>query len=214
MISLAAQYPVGGVKFVLFDGTAPGTSQRATVDKIVEAIPHEIVRPDNRAIVDVLTEVTADVTRIAEDEGTADRIPTYVFVSGLQKFKKLRYEEDYSFSTDDSETEANPGAQLDKLICDGARLGFHLIVTCDTYNNISRSLSRKALSEFEMRVLYQMSANDSASLIDSPAASNLGLHRAIFYNEQEGYLETFRPYASPGNEWIEEVGTKLARLLG
>jgi S-DNA-T family DNA segregation ATPase FtsK/SpoIIIE len=60
-----------------------------------------------------------------------------------------------------------------------------------------------------MRVLFQMSANDSASLIDSPKASDLGLHRALFYNEQEGYLETFRPYALPDTEWIEEA----ARLL-
>jgi S-DNA-T family DNA segregation ATPase FtsK/SpoIIIE len=46
-----------------------------------------------------------------------------------------------------------------------------------------------------MRVVFQMSANDSASLIDSPKASGLGLHRALCYNEQEGTLETFRPYA-------------------
>ena len=78
-----------------------------------------------------------------------------------------------------------------------------MIATCDTYNNVNRFLSRKALSEFEMRVLFQMSANDSASLIDNPKASTLGLHRALFYNEQEGYLETFRPYALPGSEWIE-----------
>ena len=67
-----------------------------------------------------------------------------------------------------------------------------MIATCDTYNNVNRFLSRKALSEFEMRVLFQMSANDSASLIDTPKASTLGLHRALFYNEQEGYLEVFR----------------------
>ena len=67
---------------------------------------------------------------------------------------------------------------------------------CDTYNNVNRFLSRKAFSEFEMRVLFQMSANDSASLIDNPKASMLGLHRALFYNAQEGYLETFRPYCS------------------
>ena len=53
-------------------------------------------------------------------------------------------------------------------------------------------LSRKAVSEFEMRVLFQMSANDSASLIDSPKASQLGLNRALFYNEQEGYLDWVR----------------------
>ena len=72
-------------------------------------------------------------------------------------------------------------------------------------------MSRKALSEFEMRVVFQMSANDSASLIDSPKASDLGLHRALFYNEHAGTLETFRPYATPDAEWIREAGSKLAR---
>ena len=91
----------------------------------------------------------------------------------------------------------NPALVLNNLICEGTRLGFHVIATCDTYNNVNRFLSRKAFSEFEMRVLFQMSANDSASLIDNPKASTLGLHRALFYNEQEGYLETFRPYALP-----------------
>ena len=54
-----------------------------------------------------------------------------------------------------------------------------------------------------MRVIFQMSANDSASLIDSPKASTLGLHRALFYHEQQGYLETFRPYATPAPEWFQ-----------
>ncbi len=102
---------------------------------------------------------------------------------------------------------------FNELICEGTRLGFHVIATCDTYNNVSRFLSRKALSEFEMRVLFQMSATDSASLIDSPKAGLLGLHRALFFNAQEGYLETFRPYALPGNDWLEQVARDLARLL-
>jgi len=61
--------------------------------------------------------------------------------------------------------------------------------------------------------LFQMSANDSASLIDSPRAGTLGLHRALYYNEQEGYTETFRPYALPTEEWIGEAGRHLERLL-
>jgi hypothetical protein len=100
--------------------------------------------------------------------------------------------------------------QLNKLICE-AGLGFH-VIACDTYNNVMRMLSRKALSEFEMRVVFQMSASDSASLIDSPQANNLGLHRAILFNGHEGWLETFRPCALPDDAWLEEVGRKLARL--
>jgi len=88
------------------------------------------------------------------------------------------------------------------LITEGSARGIHLIVTADTYNNVTRFLGRKALTEFEMRVVFQMSASDSASLIDAPDAATLGLHRALYYNEREGSLETFRPYAPPGDDWI------------
>ena len=118
--------------------------------------------------------------------------PVFLLIHGLQSYSKLRYEEDFGFSASDAEAAPNPAAVLNKLICEGTRLGFHVIAACDTYNNVNRFLSRKALSEFEMRVLFQMSANDSASLIDNPKASMLGLHRALFFNAQEGYLETFR----------------------
>jgi hypothetical protein len=114
----------------------------------------------------------------------------------------------------DAEAGANPGLLLNKLICEGAGLGFHVLATCDTYNNVMRMVSRKALSEFEMRVLFQMSANDSATLIDSPLANNLGLHRAILFNGHEGWLETFRPYALPEDAWLAEAGQGLARLNG
>ena len=108
----------------------------------------------------------------------------------------------------------SPAAALLSLISEGPASGFHVIATCDTYNNVNRFLGRKTLTEFEMRVLFQMSASDSASLIDAPDAGTLGLHRALYYNDREGYIETFRPYALPGNDWIEEVARHLKRLLG
>nr|HRJ73768.1 hypothetical protein [Terrimicrobiaceae bacterium] len=75
---------------------------------------------------------------------------------------------------------------------------------------VGRYLSRRALSEFSLRVVFQMSANDSASLIDSPQASTLGLHRALFYDESEGSMETFRPYATPDAAWLRETLSKLS----
>jgi hypothetical protein len=67
------------------------------------------------------------------------------------------------------------------------------------------------MAEFEMRILFQMSANDSARMIDSPAAQDLGLYRALLYNEQAGTVETFRPYAMPPVEWTEAVGLALKK---
>jgi hypothetical protein len=213
LVSLAAQYPLGTARFILCDGTAPGTTQREYIDRIVQAIPHPITQAKAGDLAEVMKELGQEMNQRAEAADAEAAPPVFLFIHGLQKYSKLRYEEDFGFSSGDAEAEPNPAMVLNNLVCEGTRLGFHVIATCDTYNNVNRYLSRKAFSEFEMRVLFQMSANDSASLIDNPKASLLGLHRALFYNAQEGYLETFRPYALPGSEWIESVARNLARLL-
>ncbi len=59
-----------------------------------------------------------------------------------------------------------------------------------------------------------MSAPDSTQLIDSPQAGKLGLRRALFYNEEEGVLEKFRPYALPEEEWLRLVRDRFAARLG
>jgi DNA segregation ATPase FtsK/SpoIIIE, S-DNA-T family len=135
----------------------------------------------------------------------------FVLIQGLQNFKKLRQEDEFSFSSS-PEAASSPASVFLNLITEGPARGIHVIVTCDTYNNVSRFLGRKALTEFENRVVFQMSATDSASLIEAPNASSLGLHRALYYNEREGSLETFRPYAQPDNGWIEEIARRFAPL--
>lgn len=150
---------------------------------------------------DFISEVHHDMKR-RSDEGSAADPPIFLLIHGLQKFRKLRYEEDFSFGGDDL---PKPGSQLNEIISEGPSLGIHLIISLDTLNNIQRCLSRKALSELGMRVLFQMSINDSASLIDSPKAGSLGLNRALFYSEHESRMEVFRPFALPGADWMAEV---------
>ncbi len=66
------------------------------------------------------------------------------------------------------------------------------------------------MRDLEMRVLFQMSAADSSNLMDSPAASRLGAHLAIFFSEELGQAEKFRPYGVPGEEWLAWVQERLA----
>ena len=87
----------------------------------------------------------------------------------------------------------------------------HVIVWCDTVNNLNRHFAHQVLREFEMRVLFQMSPADSGQMLDSPAASKLGPHRALFYSEEQNRLEKFRPYGMPSDEWLGEVREKLVR---
>ena len=212
MLALAAQYPKGAVKFVLFHGAVPGSSEADFIERIVKAIPHGIVAANGQDISSAMNDLAVELKARGANETPANEAPaTFLFIHGLHKFKKLRHEDDFSFSASDAEAGPNPGAQFNELISEGSGHGMHILATVDTLNSVNRFMNRKALSEFEMRVVFQMSANDSASLIDSPKASDLGLHRALFYNEHEGSLETFRPYASPDSEWLREAAEKLAR---
>ena len=213
LISLAAQYPLGAARFILCDSTPPGTPHREFLERVLRAIPHPITLARQSELPEIMKEVSQEVMKRAEDPDPDAAPPIFFFVNGLQRFARLRFEEDLGFSTPDPDAPPNPALLLNNLICEGTRLGFHVIAAADTYNNVNRFLSRKAFSEFEMRVLFQMSATDSASLIDNPKASLLGLHRALYYNQQEGYLETFRPYALPPGAWVEQAGRSLGRLL-
>jgi len=65
-----------------------------------------------------------------------------------------------------------------------------------------RRLIAEELREFEMRVAFQMSAADSASFLDNPAATKLRQHRGLFASEDLGTVEKFRPYGIPTDEWL------------
>ncbi|MEY3231346.1 MAG: hypothetical protein RL689_1435 [Planctomycetota bacterium] len=144
-----------------------------------------------------VAEVAAEVSRreaLAQDaEAKLPETSLFVLVMGLHRFRDLRKVEDFSFGG--SEGAARPDQQLAKALRDGPALGVHVVAWIDTAANVDRTLERATAREFEARVLMQMSANDSTNLIDTPAAANLGRHRAILHREELGTVEKFRPYA-------------------
>lgn len=212
LLTLSAQHARDSVRFVLFDGTAPDTPQRSFLDTVASAVPHGVERARNATLDAVLGDLHGELDRreALDDSSAAPSI--FVLVDGLQRFKKLRFEEDFSFAGDGDASGPPPGEQWDRLVREGPQHGIHILATCDSSASVTRFLSRKALAAFGMRVLFQMGANDSAGLIDSTAASGLGLHRALFHDEHEGRLETFRPYARPDSDWLARTAADLQRL--
>jgi len=204
LAALAAQYPKAAAQFYVFDSTPAGFPQRELLDQLVQSLSHKVVPAGNAEVPEVMAALAGMLKAGADHEAAGPE--TFVLIQGLQNFKKLRQEDEFSFSSSSGGGDGpSPAATLQSLITEGPACGIHLIITCDTYNNVNRFLGRKSLTEFEMRVVFQMSASDSASLIDAPAASTLGLHRALLYNDREGSLETFRPYA-------QEVTARLAKV--
>jgi hypothetical protein len=149
LLALAAQYPKGAAKFVFFQSAPPGTPEADFLDRIVRAIPHPIVAvPANgvpAAMNDLATELQA---RSANESGVHEAPPVFLFIHGLHKFKKLRHEDDFSFSAGGTEAGPDPGVQFEKVISEGSGNGLHIITTVDTLNSVNHFMSRKALSEF------------------------------------------------------------------
>lgn len=210
VISLSAQYPAGGAQFWILDSIPAHAPHREFMDRLAAMLPHP-VRTLKDADLETLVGEVDEERRRREANGNSSPA-VFVVVVGLQSFKKLRPEDEFRFSAEDDDGESGkPAAALDRIVRGGGGLGIQVIATVDTYNNLQRFLSRKTLSEFEMRVLLQMSANDSAALIDSARANQLGLHRALFCHERKGWLETFRPYALPKSDWLAEAESLLSR---
>jgi hypothetical protein len=138
----------------------------------------------------------------------------YLFLHGLHRFRDLRKDED-DFGYSSTEQKPSPAKHFASVLREGAGLGIHALIWCDSLNNATRALDRSAMREFNLRVLFQMSPSDSSTLIDSPLASKLGLHRAYFHSEEEGRLEKFRPYGLPAENWLvwcrDQLGRKRAR---
>src|SRR5206468_4375801 len=103
--------------------------------------------------------------------------------------------------------------QLLAIVKDGSAQGLHTLIWCDTATALGRSFDRQALREFDQRVVFQMSGDDSSNLIDTPAATKLGHYRALFHSEELGGLEKFRPYDLPTAEWLANLHGRLARRV-
>ena len=197
-------------QFFVLDGDAVEAGDDTEWKRMLALVPHRSVRCGQRDVEAVVEQVAAEVTRRAEDP-TADAPPIFVFVSNLSKFRNLRNEEDDFGFGGSSDKPPSPGKMLSNILSSGPAVGVHTFVWCDSYSNLSRWMNNSTLREIEMRLAYQMNAADSSNLIDSPAASKLGGHRALLYLRETGRVEKLRPYAIPSPDWLEWVAAEFQK---
>jgi S-DNA-T family DNA segregation ATPase FtsK/SpoIIIE len=215
LISLAAQLPVpepapgGPATFYVLDGSQPDAPDKGLLARLPDLLPQPVRLAGRRQAPALLAEVGAEVDR-RQKAADAEAAPIFLVLFGLQRFRDLRrQEDDYNFLRKGDEA-ASPSQQLATLLREGATLGVHTLIWCDTLNNLQRAIDRQGMRELALRVALQMSVADSSNLIDRPEASRLGLYRALFASEDEGRLEKFRPYGLPAEEWLAEVKLQLA----
>jgi hypothetical protein len=218
VLALAAQDPPGdveknlpGARFVVLDGRRPDAPEAGFWRRLSGVLPHRmtVVRPRGAAA--VIEELAEELSR-RQSAAEEDAPPIYLVVDDLGRFRDLRKaDDDFGFSSLEEGEKPSPARQFVSILREGPVHGIHALIWCDTFNNVSRWLDRQSLRDLELRACFQMNATDSSNLIDSPLASRLGVHRAVFCDEGLGHVEKFRPYGLPADDWLVWVHKRLAQ---
>lgn len=213
VVGLATACPVpAGEAFptiIVMDGVAPPADGESTWQQVANALPHAVrlASPNNAAA--VMGDIAAELER--RNEHPHENHPAcFVVIADLGRFQDLRKaEDDFGFGSFDKDKPVSPGKLFTQLLQDGPGMNMHVLLWCTSYNTFDRWLGRQSLREFALRAAFQMSVTDSSQLIESPAASRLGPHRAILYRDDRGTVEKFRPYGVPSSELLETLADQL-----
>ncbi|MBN2375079.1 MAG: hypothetical protein JXD22_01665 [Sedimentisphaerales bacterium] len=207
MVSLSVQLQSGLDRFVILDGSPADSSRQDFLKETASLLGQNHNAVPWREVPQVIAQLHEQIQQRLESEHS-DHETVYLIIYGLQRYRVLRKSED-DFSFNISEEAATPTDRLfADIVCDGPLVGVHTLIWVDTYATLERMLNRQTIKEFDNRVLFQMSASDSSQLIDSPLANRLGFHRALFYSEEQGLGEKFRPFQLPDKHWLSELGKK------
>ena len=187
----------------LFNGAGNSDDAGAGIEATIATLGPRGHNVSYRDTADALNEIAEQVRQRQANDALAAQ-PLFVVIHALQKFRSLRKRRDeFGLSMTNDDSGPNPAGDLGEILREGPTVGVHVITWCDTPTSVDRTFDRATMGEFDHRVLFQMSASDSSNLIDSPAANRLGPYRGLYYSEEQGVIEKFRPYAVPDEEWLE-----------
>jgi hypothetical protein len=203
-IGLAARHPVGGLRLLAFDGEEAEGPFAGLWGALGAALPHGATRIGGRELAPALAELATLLERRQSGEDPS-RTPVLVAINALQRLRALRPDDDAPFDRSGEPL----SDRFAKLIAGGPEYGIHAAVWCDSLAGVQRSMSRKSLRDFDLRICFQMSPADSTELLDDDGASRLGLHSALLAVLTEGRREKFRPYQAPDAAFLSRIGAAL-----
>lgn len=179
----------------MVQGAKPTDARALALPNQLKALDCELKVADQRGCDAMLSEVHALLQeRMNDESGEVALHPVLLNLVQLGRLRSLRKDDDFGMGSF-GESELTPERQLEEILRDGPSYGVHTLTWVEGYSTLNRWLARSALREIEIRILMQMSGNDSTNLIDSIAASRLGDHVMLLFDEATGQEQKFRPFA-------------------
>ena len=210
ILSAASAHPSDQCRFVILDGTAADDPNAGYLQNVARNLPHHTDVPSFRESSEAVLNIGKELAKRIEHEST-DASPLVLVVHGLQRFRSLRRaDDDFGFSMDD-DAPLTADKVFGQILKEGPEYGIFIITWCDTVPSLERAVDRLGMRGFDNRALFQVSATDSSTIIDSPIAAQLGQQRGLLYSEERGTIEKFRPWALPSESLLAQIGQALSR---
>ncbi|MEZ6142615.1 MAG: FtsK/SpoIIIE domain-containing protein [Zavarzinella sp.] len=207
LLSLGLSHHPAKVQFVVLDGTLDDHPQAGILASVANVLPHRVDLVDRTQIQSVFTRLH-DLVQHRNGDPAADRTPVFCIIHAVHRYRDLKKDDDFGFNRRGDKS-VTPGQAFATILRDGPAVGVYCVVWADSTANILRAVDRQGLREFSQRILFQMSANDSSLLIDTPVANRLSRYRAISYTDETGQLEKFRPFKLPERDWLRQLRKDL-----
>ena len=182
--------------------------------ELSKMLPHYIkyVSFDNTN--DALSELYTNFMQ--REKGDAEKEDTYLLVYGLQRARELRsnniYQSKSNFDDFDEFGESvkqqlsvKPYEMFTHLLQRGASVGINSLVWEDNFK-VFMAHYANMLSNFDMRVAFNMADEDSINYIEEPNGSKIGENSAVYsYNGNQ----KFRPYKKPDIDWLKQICKRI-----
>lgn len=182
--------------------------------ELSKLLPHYIKYIPFDDATDVMKELYEEFLR--REKGQSEKKDSYMLIYGLQRARDLRSNNVYQTKNivdDFDEFGGSPTQQLTakphemfmNLLQRGASVGINALVWEDNFK-VFMAHYANMLSNFDMRIAFTMSDEDSINYIEEPNGSKIGENSAIYsYNGNQ----KFRPYKKPDLEWLKTLCDKM-----
>jgi len=213
LASLRAQHRPEDAEIVVADLSLEASEGESVLQRFCACLPSSVRFVLARRLAEAVAQVAETVSARTRDDGPGGPM-LYLVIFGLQRARDLRRNDDVAWRGRDGGA-STPSEQLARILTDGPEVGVHFLGWSDTPAAFNQVVDRKTVGEVGLRVALSLSERESQDFLDSPAASKLGPHRALLFDDERiGVLEKFRPYGPPTPQWMDRVRRTLGSREG
>ncbi len=203
LLGLGLSFPPQNLSAILIGEFDPSKSYDQAILSLKTTLPFSIQYNSRQKAIESLEQISQNLEHRLDQYPTHDKNKVILVIYGIQHWTDVRGQNNY--------TPSQAAEQLSYLWQQGPRVGIHTLIWVDQLESLANICGggwQRNLKAFNYRVAFQMTTDESISLLSVTDASRLGSERANYRDESwpSGVVDKFKPYSLPSIAEIESLG--------